>query len=267
MYCKKCGHKQAEGEKFCPVCGEPFLDENGKPYTRGLCNNLSGAEEKTAPIVVPTAAQGRRVCSNASKDLKEHRRNRTAPYLIVFFLVACLVVVLAVGGKKVLRRHGGDITKVFKKEESASDLFRSTITSTAYSVPIYETNVFGGWCVVKREVPKSANYDKDLSYQWTIIFYPDDDNHGTAAIVPFTLDGTQYAKAMEASYLYDIKENEINLYNGKTVIGVNSRDDVHLSIEKDVDGNVILTGHFRNNYRKFKPATFSIDRETHRYLR
>lgn len=121
------------------------------------------------------------------KDLKEHRRTRTAPYLIVFFLVACLVVVLAVGGKKVLRRHGGDITKVFKKEESASDLFRSTITSTAYSVPIYETNVFGGWCVVKREVPKSANYDKDLSYQWTIIFYPDDDNHGTAAIVPSPL--------------------------------------------------------------------------------
>ena len=32
MFCKKCGTEQKDGQKFCPKCGEPFLDENGKPY-------------------------------------------------------------------------------------------------------------------------------------------------------------------------------------------------------------------------------------------
>ena len=29
MYCKKCGHERQAGEKFCPVCGTPFPEEDG----------------------------------------------------------------------------------------------------------------------------------------------------------------------------------------------------------------------------------------------
>ena len=33
MYCKKCGTEQKEGQKFCPKCGEPFVEVNEKPHT------------------------------------------------------------------------------------------------------------------------------------------------------------------------------------------------------------------------------------------
>ena len=32
MYCKKCGTEQKEGQKFCPKCGEPFIEENEKSH-------------------------------------------------------------------------------------------------------------------------------------------------------------------------------------------------------------------------------------------
>lgn len=46
MYCKKCGTEQHNGQKFCPKCGEPFLDENGKPYLKGFRKDLQDAKEK-----------------------------------------------------------------------------------------------------------------------------------------------------------------------------------------------------------------------------
>lgn len=33
MYCKKCGTEQKDGQKFCPKCGEPFVEVNEKPHT------------------------------------------------------------------------------------------------------------------------------------------------------------------------------------------------------------------------------------------
>ena len=29
MYCRNCGTKQGEGEKFCPMCGTPFMMKKG----------------------------------------------------------------------------------------------------------------------------------------------------------------------------------------------------------------------------------------------
>ena len=46
MYCKKCGTEQQNGQKFCPKCGEPFLDENGKPYLKGIRKDVQDAKDK-----------------------------------------------------------------------------------------------------------------------------------------------------------------------------------------------------------------------------
>lgn len=46
MYCKKCGTEQHEGQKFCPKCGEPFLDENGQPYLKGVKKDLHDIKDK-----------------------------------------------------------------------------------------------------------------------------------------------------------------------------------------------------------------------------
>lgn len=267
MYCKRCGHKQAEGEKFCPVCGEPFLDENGKPYAKGMRKNISDAKVKAAAKISQASSQGKDTMASAKKWLKEHRGKLNIKRYWKPLAIAAALIVIVIIGKNVFGGRRSGTTNLFKNEQSASNIFKSTISSTAYCVPIYETNVFGGWNVVKREVPESADYDQSLSYQWTIVFFPDDDNHGTATIVPVSLDGTEYAKAMEASFLYDISGDEITLYNGKTVIGGNAKDDVHLTIQEGDDNNVILTGHFRDKNREFKRATFPIDRDKFHYIR
>lgn len=45
MYCKKCGRKQEEGQRFCPKCGEPFLDIKEKPN-----QNLDGKNKLSSKV-------------------------------------------------------------------------------------------------------------------------------------------------------------------------------------------------------------------------
>lgn len=275
MYCKKCGHKQAEGEKFCPVCGTPFLDPGGKPYQKGLRKDLSDTKVKAAEkygqasaTVGSAAAHSFKTMKSVGKKVWEHKgdlegiaKKLVKPAAFIALVIAVILIGKGLFGSK----HG--IGKVFKKEKSPMEQFQSTAASNAYSVTIYERNTFGGWYVSKSEVSESGIYDPSLSYVWTIVFFPDNNSHGTAAVVPFTLDKTGYAKAMEISYLYDVNGNNINLYNGQTVTGRHSRDDIHLQVEKDGDNGVMLVGHYRNKNRKFKRATFPFDREPHHYQR
>ena len=48
MFCRKCGKEQTAGQKFCPVCGEPYLDENGKPYLKGFKKDVQDVKEKVS---------------------------------------------------------------------------------------------------------------------------------------------------------------------------------------------------------------------------
>lgn len=61
MYCKKCGTEQHDGQKFCPKCGEPFLDENGKPYLKGLKKDLQDAKDKLASKADELSQQGKKL--------------------------------------------------------------------------------------------------------------------------------------------------------------------------------------------------------------
>lgn len=46
MFCKKCGTEQKDGQKYCPKCGEPYLDENGKPYLKGIKKDMQDAKDE-----------------------------------------------------------------------------------------------------------------------------------------------------------------------------------------------------------------------------
>jgi uncharacterized Zn finger protein (UPF0148 family) len=61
MYCKKCGTEQKDGQKFCPKCGEPFLDENGKPYLKGFKKDMQDAKDKLASKVDELTQQGKKL--------------------------------------------------------------------------------------------------------------------------------------------------------------------------------------------------------------
>ncbi len=61
MYCKKCGTEQKDGQKFCPKCGEPFLDENGKPYLKGIRKDVQDAKEKLTSKAGELTQQGKKL--------------------------------------------------------------------------------------------------------------------------------------------------------------------------------------------------------------
>lgn len=61
MYCKKCGTEQHDGQKFCPKCGEPFLDENGKPYLKGIKKDIQDAKDKLASKADELTQQGKKL--------------------------------------------------------------------------------------------------------------------------------------------------------------------------------------------------------------
>ena len=61
MFCKKCGTEQKDGKKYCPKCGEPFLDENGKPYLKGIRKDLQEAKDKLASKADELTQQGKKL--------------------------------------------------------------------------------------------------------------------------------------------------------------------------------------------------------------
>ena len=60
MYCKKCGTEQRDGQKFCSKCGEPFLDENGKPYLKGIRKDMQDAKDKLATKAEELTQKGKK---------------------------------------------------------------------------------------------------------------------------------------------------------------------------------------------------------------
>ena len=60
MYCKKCGTKQKEGQKFCPKCGTPFpVIEKPKSVARSVVPPMKQEQvaKSVEPQVVPPVEQ------------------------------------------------------------------------------------------------------------------------------------------------------------------------------------------------------------------
>ena len=52
MYCRKCGHQQKAGEKFCPVCGTPYIVITPQAVAPRVCKNCGATlspEQKFCP--------------------------------------------------------------------------------------------------------------------------------------------------------------------------------------------------------------------------
>ena len=367
QYCKKCGTKQENGMKFCPVCGEPYLDENGKPYLKGRQKDIADAKEKVKSTISDLSDKGKNIAGNIGEkistatsegqkqvkekvlpqisqvvtqaketDWEEQAKNgkekanaflndsaKTTKWakitavaatvlffvingfnsiwlwyviLIIMLLIAFLpqkgqseaevaakhkkifIATACLAGCLIFLRHigAGDLsssdsdsddssTGLFH-EESAMDKFKSTITSASYTTPIYMKTIYGGWYARPQETDDRSEAN-DFSYNWTLVFYPDDDNNtGSASLIPFTLDNTGYSTTAELNFQYEIEGDMINLYNGKHVIGGGSTDDIHLQVEDDGD-DVKLVGHFRDRQREFKKSNISVNRDPHHSVR
>lgn len=60
MFCKKCGKEQKDGQKFCPKCGEPFLDENGKPYLKGFRKGVQDTKDDVVSKTKEISQRGKK---------------------------------------------------------------------------------------------------------------------------------------------------------------------------------------------------------------
>lgn len=88
MYCKKCGTEQKGGQKFCPKCGEPFLDENGKPYMKGLRKEVHDVKDKLASKTEELTQMG----TMASKVVKNG--SMQTKYVYIGICVALMLMVI-----------------------------------------------------------------------------------------------------------------------------------------------------------------------------
>ena len=69
QFCKKCGTKQENGMKFCPVCGEPYLDENGRPYLKGRQKDIADAKEKVKSTISDLSDKGKNIADNIGEKI------------------------------------------------------------------------------------------------------------------------------------------------------------------------------------------------------
>lgn len=96
MFCRKCGTEQKEGQKFCPKCGEPYLDEHGRPYEKGIKKDINDARRKVVSEAEKLSQKGQELFSEKiqpqlSEKIEELKRtdwrkkkDETVSYVLQF---------------------------------------------------------------------------------------------------------------------------------------------------------------------------------------
>ena len=344
MFCKKCGTEQREGQKFCPKCGEPFLDENGKPYLKGIKKDIQDAKQKMASKVDELTQQGKKLVEEKVQpqfdekieDLKkvnwDEKKKNTSSYVnefiqnpskiglitkvlvcifVVWFfakrgfsvsflwyaIVAAMIYIVFKGIPYVkidiLKKqyistglciflmiitvmctsknseNSGFFQSKTPQEEFLESMDKSSIAYVARIDMIVRPHPLG---TARVEVPEGAG-DKDNSYKWTLIFFPDAEAKisGRATLEAWLIDRKALADAFTRTYKYEIRDDRIELYNGykkpSFSRGWTKVDDIRLYIEKGSEG-VQLRGEFQNEQRIFMQTDYldSEHRDQHRYV-
>ncbi len=284
MFCKKCGTKQKDGQKFCPKCGEPYLDENGKPYLKGVRKDIQDAKEKLTSKVDELTQQGKKLIDekvqpqlndkieglrNADWDKKKkkassfindvYRRYANARTTTKAFLIGCVILLLfLLFGKSHCAKSGSSLFQEKAPQEDFVSLLDNP--STAFTVRIDKRLGSGGGFVGWVEVPEGMG-SKDNSYIWTLIFFPENDSKksGRAVIEAWLIDRAAWANTYTKTYRYEIRDDIVELYNGSYRPSFDEgwkRDkDIRLYIEKEGE-SFNLRGEFLEKERLFKQSQY-----------
>ena len=282
MYCKKCGTEQKDGQKYCPKCGEPFLDENGKPYLKGIRKDLQDATDKLASKADELTKQGKKLVDekvqpklheaiDEVKNTDWNEKKNEASSLVhsiyrrfvdagtttkVVIVVCILLLLYLLFGKSKCSFSESSLNE--SQQEEFINLLDDP--STAFTVRIDKVlgrNQFGaGWT----EVPEGEG-SKDGSNIWTLIFFPENDSKtsGRAVIEAWMIDRKAWAGTYTKAYRYEIREGIVELYNGSYRPSFDEgwkRDkDIRLYIEKDGE-SFNLRGEFLGKERLFKQSQY-----------
>jgi len=284
MYCKKCGTEQKDGQKFCPKCGEPFLDENGKPYQKGIKKDLQDAKDKLASKAEELTQQGKKLVDekvqpqlnekieelrktdwNGKKDRVLsfanglYRRFINAGTATKFIVISITFLLLFLLFGKSKCSHSG--VSFFQGESLQEDLIGLLDNpSTAFTVRIDKILGGNGIGVGWVEVPEGEG-SKDGSHVWTLIFFPENElkTSGRAVLEAWLIDRDAWANAFTTTYRYEVRDGLVELYNGynrgNAFSGWSRCSDMRLYIEKE-DGIIILRGEFADKERLFKLSQY-----------
>ena len=285
MYCKKCGREQKDGQKFCPKCGEPFLDENGKPYLRGIRKDLQDAKDKLTSKADELTKQGKKLVEekvqpklqetiNDVKNTDWNEKQSKVSSIIKnvynkfinsstatkFLVIGCaLLIIYLLFGKFNSSDSGIPIFQGEPPQEKFINLLDDP--STAFTVRIDNTLGSNGAGVGLVEVPEGEG-SKDDSYIWTLIFFPEGKSKtsGRAVIEPWLIDRKAWANAFIKTYRYEVRDGLIELYNGYNPPTLMSDDwtrcsDIRFYIEKENE-IIILRGEFSGKERLFKQSQY-----------
>lgn len=271
MYCRNCGRKQEEGQRFCPKCGEPFLEVNNgtnnefKKYAQEAVNKVKTVnwDEKkdTTTSFIKEFINNPAKISLATKAITFLfafwfiTKNGFSASIIWYLVIAAMLFVAFIGipGNRLSKLHG-------LYAASAICIGLISIISLGTSISGGKTSSKNPHVEFMEIIDKpETSYMVELPnrigevYEHTLIFFPQNQEKtsGRAIIEPWTvgknswLDGDRYD--------YEIRDNHVELFNGKSIIGFNLRQlkDLRFTIEEGEKG-IQLRGMYRDEERIFK---------------
>lgn len=274
MYCKKCGRKQEEGQKFCPKCGEPFLEVRQNANNE-FDNNVEGTVDRAKE------ANWNEKKEEASSFIKEFINNpkkigiatKTIVSLFAFWFVTkngfsaspiwyiiitamLFIAFMGLSGNKFNKLHsvyalaaiclGSMFIVTFGSSKSEGELLnKSPQEEFLKTIDRPETSYMAA-------VPERF---ESRTFEWTLIFFPK--NHektlGNAMMEPWYIGENSWANGRKRRYEYEIHDNHIELFNGKGIFLGKwcNYEDLRFTIEER-DSRLQLRGMFAGEERIFR---------------
>jgi hypothetical protein len=127
MFCKKCGHERQGGEKFCPVCGTPFPEEDGNQVVPNMTSATQVSEGNAIDNKVvgntPQREEPTPIVDNSNSGnyntISKPTRSGNKPALITF----CVLILVIIFGVTVSALSSSD------SSESSTDNSESVNTT------------------------------------------------------------------------------------------------------------------------------------------
>lgn len=273
MYCRNCGRKQEEGQRFCPKCGEPFLVVNNgtknefKKYAQEAVNKVKTVnwddKKDTTTSFIKEFINNPAKISLATKAITFLfafwfiTRNGFSASIIWYLVIAAMLFVAFMGipGNKLSKLHG-----IYAA--SALCLGLMLIVSLGTSISGGEASSKSPQVDFMEIIDKpETSYMVEIpdrygdAYEWTLIFFPgnQEKTSGKAMMEPWTVGENTWADSWKMRYDYEIRDNHIELFNGKSldIRGYHNCKDLRFTIEEGGKG-IQLRGMFSNEERIFK---------------
>lgn len=162
MYCKNCGHERQAGEKFCPVCGTPFPEEDGNQDVVPNVTSTNQDSERNAidnNVVVdtPTRKEPTPIVNNYNggsySPTSEPTKSSNKPVLITICVLALVIIlgvtVSALSSSNRSSESSADDTGYVSDttDNSGSDEQGSADSNGSSSVPSDLSWIVGTWRV------------------------------------------------------------------------------------------------------------------------